>query len=273
MRALIAIALFVVFACSVYSKEQPIGKAGERQDKSKAEERGTETSPLTIKILPAQDAAEKAAKEEEHRKEKAHEDSLLTSSTVWLALVTTALAVFTAFLWNATVKLVREAKKTGTMQLRAYISSRPNFIFDFGPKQHACMRYTIENHGQTPAHSVQHVAVVDVLPYPLPIAFQLPPLPPVKPASLTLHPRENIFGTVAAQRLFTAKEISDAATNSGSRIYCFGIIKYESFGSTYTTKFCRSIVGSKDLLAVGSGGTKQEVHLDYDITSQHNEAS
>ena len=115
MRTLIAIALFVAFTCSVYSKEQPIGKAGECQDIAKAEERGTEASPLTIKILPAQDAAEKAAKEEEHRKEKAHEDSLLASATVWLALVTTALAVFTAFLWNATVKLVREAKRTGTM--------------------------------------------------------------------------------------------------------------------------------------------------------------
>lgn len=273
MRALIAIALFVSFTCSVYSKEQPIDKAGERQDKTKAEERGTDNSPLTIKILPAPGAAEKAAQEEEHRKEKAHEDSLLAGSTVWLALVTTALAVFTAFLWNATVKLVREAKKTGTMQLRAYVSSRPDFIYDFSPKKIASMRYTIENHGQTPAYSVQHVAIVDILPFPLPSDFQFPTLSPFTPASLTLHPRENIFGNVSAQRLFTAKEISDAAANNGCRIYCFGIINYESFGSIRTTKFCRSIIGSGNLLAVGSGGTKEKVHLDYDITSQHNEAS
>lgn len=198
----------------------------------------------------------------------------------WAKFVADPIAVFTGLLffatlalWWATRHLVVGAEKSSERQLRAYISSRPDFIFDFSTKQHASMRYTIENHGETPAYSVQNVAIVDILPYPLPAQFQFPELPPLVPASLTLHPRERIFGNVTAQRLFTAKEINDAAANNGCRIYCFGIVMYESFGSVRVTKFCRSIAGSKNLLAVGSGGTKDEVRLDYEFASQHNDAN
>ena len=190
-----------------------------------------------------------------------------------VAFFTCLLFVATFALWWATRRLVVGAEQSSKQQLRAYISSRPDFIFGFSPTQLACMRYTIENHGQTPAYSVRHIAKVDILPFPLPSDFKFPTLPPFAPASLSLHPRESILGNVTAQRLFTAQEISNAAGNNGCRIYCFGIISYESFGSIRTTKFCRSIVGSSNLLAVGSGGTKDLVCLDYDITGQHNEAS
>lgn len=189
-----------------------------------------------------------------------------------VAFFTCLLFFATLALWWATRRLVVGAEKSSERQLRAYISSRPDFIHSFSPKTLATMRYTIENHGQTPAYSMRNSAVVDILPYPLPEEFKFPPLPESMGAPMTLHPKETIFGNVTAQRNFSAKEISDAANDSGYRIYCFGIVTYETFGSTHTTKFCRSIVGCPNLQSVGSGTTKPNLDLSYAITSRHNEA-
>jgi hypothetical protein len=169
--------------------------------------------------------------------------------------------------------LVRGADQNAKWQLRAYISSKPDFIWNFSSNSPARMRYTIENHGQTPAYALQNVAAVYILPYPLPTDFQLPPLPTTMAAPMTLNPRETIFGNVTAQRTFTAQEISDAANNNGCRIYCYGIVQYKSFGVTHTTKFCRSIVGCQNLQSIGSGIPTPQLNLNYEIASHHNEAN
>jgi hypothetical protein len=93
------------------SPQKPKGQA-------KTEQAGTERNPVTIKILPPQDAEAKATKEEEYRKEKSVQDEKLVDATVWLFRVTTALALFTFGLWFATVRLGRDAKKSNERQAR-----------------------------------------------------------------------------------------------------------------------------------------------------------
>lgn len=91
-------------------------KTAEAQTTTKENQPGTDKNPLTIKILPSHQSKEDTAKKDAYRKEKAVEDSLIAKATIWLAGVTTPLAIFTAFLWWVTLQLSRAAKKSSERQ-------------------------------------------------------------------------------------------------------------------------------------------------------------
>lgn len=101
-----------------YSKEKPNTKTAEPQKAAEPEQRGSDKNPITVKVLPTPDAETKAAQEEKQRHEKAVEDKRLADATVWLAIVTTALAIFTALLWLATYRLAKDARNTANRQAR-----------------------------------------------------------------------------------------------------------------------------------------------------------
>lgn len=282
----VPLALFVF--TSALSQEQPVQYSARvtrsNADKEQGGSKGHETKTTNQSPAPQMPAVvTKALSNVEqpiaHTKPDGEQKNEKKEEGWWAKFIADPIAVFTGLLfaatlalWLATRRLVVGAEKSSKQQLRAYISSGPDFILSFTQKSPAQMRYTMENHGQTPAYALRNVAVVDILPYPLPEDFQFPPLPEMTSAPITLHPKETIFGNVVAQRNFTAQEISDAANNNGCRIYCFGIVTYETFGSIHTTKFCRSIVGCQNLQSVGSGTTKPHLDLIYEITSHHNEA-
>jgi hypothetical protein len=111
-----AMFLAVLVAGSAYSEVHPNVKTADPKEAPKDEQRGSDNSPISIKIIPAPDAEAKAAKEERYRQEKASQDNWLTKSTVWLAFVTTILAGVTAGLWIATYRLGSDAKRTGDRQ-------------------------------------------------------------------------------------------------------------------------------------------------------------
>lgn len=204
--------------------------------------------------------------------QKSQENFLIQLISDPTALFTCALFIATGLLYWATRALVKSGEKNSAKQLRAYVSAQPNFIFDFSTTQLVTMRYLIKNHGQTPAYSIQLSALVDILPFPLPNGFHLPAISKLNPTTTTVHQGEEIFGNVVAQRYFTAQEIHDAVTNNGCRIYCFGVVTYESFDKLYRTNFCRSVVGSPNLALVGNGGTANAVHIDYEFADQHNQS-
>lgn len=109
--------LFVALAADVaYSKEQPQVQTTETKETTETGQRGSDKNPITIKIIPSPDAEAKAAQEQQYRNEKATEDKWLANATIWLAAITTLLAIFTGLLWWATYKLVREAKVTAIRQ-------------------------------------------------------------------------------------------------------------------------------------------------------------
>ncbi len=76
---------------------------------------------------------------------------------------------------TATVKTMRD---TAGRQLRAYLSARFETIFIFSPTIRVTIKFIMLNHGQTPAYNVTHSSLVEVLPYPLPINYQLPSISP-----------------------------------------------------------------------------------------------
>jgi hypothetical protein len=128
---------------------------------------GTEQQPLIVKILP--DAKSKAEVEYEiyERQKKSTNEGRLTWATIWLAIVTTFLAVFTAYLWDATRKLVRSAEETAKRQLRAFIFGKG---FNYAPhiRDKTIREYvfwvTWENVGLTPGLEVCNWIEVKTLP-------------------------------------------------------------------------------------------------------------
>jgi hypothetical protein len=81
----------------------------------------TEQNPLIVKVLPSPKSKEEANHETYDRHEKSTNETRLVWVTIWLAFVTTILAIFTGYLWNATRRMVRSTEETAKRQLRAFI--------------------------------------------------------------------------------------------------------------------------------------------------------
>lgn len=118
MWRIAVLVLSVLFADAAYSKDHPNPETAETKKTTEGEQRGSDKSPLTVKVLPAPDAEAKATKEEGHRQEKASDDKWIMGSTVWLAFVTTILAGVTAGLWIATYRLASDARDAAKRQAR-----------------------------------------------------------------------------------------------------------------------------------------------------------
>lgn len=240
---------------------------------AKTQRGASERMPLFVQLVPTFEDKVSPGKNEKDKLDTGNQDEKLVTATYVLAGITAVLALFTAGLWYATYRLVKEAKETARAQLRAYISCTPDYIFNFSRVVPAEMRYTSENYGLTPARKYRWTARVDILPYPLPPNFNFPALPPIREGTFALHTKQSVQTSVFAERPFSDQEIRDVSANNGRRIYCYGITKYEdTFGHEHTTKFCRSIVGSADLLTIGTVGLDRKVDLTYDIADLHNEA-
>jgi len=114
--------LFLSFVLAVgiaQSQEPP--KPDAKQQKAGAKQRGTEKVPIFVKTPAPTTQAERDYETYEKREKPANERKI-TDATVALAWITGVLALFTAGLWFATYRLVREAKDTAKRQLRAYLS-------------------------------------------------------------------------------------------------------------------------------------------------------
>lgn len=295
-----AVVLAVLFAGVAYSSEKPNLKTTERQNNSNAEQRGSDTSTITVKILPAPDADSKAAQEEKHRNEKSIQDEKLADATVWLARITAALAVFTGLLWLATYRLARDAKRTAerqatemkeslkisglaasamdkvaeniaataSQQMRAYctvvISSALYQEMGKGLRFEAKPR--IVNTGHTPAHKVCYKARAAILPHKLPDDFTFP-LPDIFIGGAVLGPQQVFdIGAVVEGPFVLDADVEDIKHgSSGNVLHIWGIITYtDVFGESRETKFCQNIMWI--------GESEKEIVYGY-YNARHNEAT
>lgn len=178
-----------------------------------------------------------------------------------------AAAVFTG--WQAWI-----AKDTAERQLRAYIASTPDWIYEFSETIPVQIRYTLSNHGQTPAYKFAHAAVVEIMPYPLPPKHPLPLMPTLIESTRTLHPNSIVYGLVPATRTFSKSDINKAIANDGIRIYVLGLIEYkDAFGTVRQTRFCSSVIGGKELAIVAKGIPSPSMQMNYEPCAQHNDAT
>ena len=242
MRWLIFTMLLSVSAVA-YSGVHPELKPEQTNATTKKEQHGTDNFPVTIKILPASDAKANADKQEEHRKEKAHEDWWLTKATFWLAAVTTILAFFTGGLWFATYRLVSEAKDTARRQLRAYISLKSGEIVISQDKKEFSVALKFINCGQTPAYSLSISFESEIR--------ELSEIGQIFPSTKPIEERESksmegpgIDINTAETKPFVNDQLN-RVSNGTSAIFVWGEINYiDIFNKPHWLKF-RSINGGK----------------------------
>lgn len=104
--------LAVALVCLSAQSQQPSRESskdkqrhtGPAQKQGAPDERGTEKSPVVVKVLPTPDDKEKAEQDRKEREEKAALDRRLVDLTGDLARYTDSLAVFTAVLAIATIE-------------------------------------------------------------------------------------------------------------------------------------------------------------------------
>ena len=121
------LSLSLIFGVAHSQEPAPDGR--ESSQKSKAQpksgntaaakdQRGTAQSPFVVQVLPSENAHTKSQSEQRHENEKTATDELIAYATIALAAITFFLALYTAKLWKATVKLGSEAKDTSERQAR-----------------------------------------------------------------------------------------------------------------------------------------------------------
>jgi hypothetical protein len=281
----IALALSAASASDSWSQsKQPPTQSKQSAQPPAADQRGTDQVPLTVKIIPAQDAKEKADKEERERQEKAVIDEKLAFETQRIADYTDRLAAFTIalfcvaifqaglFFWqlrymrqgmrdaemaakaaqdsaDAAKESVTLAKETAQQQLRAYLFIKTPKILVFNADKTCAHEMWIRNYGQTPAHDVVAVTNTDFFE---PDIVLFPKLDEPKQISKSsLAPSGEVIFTTVTDDPLTADQLNSVA--SGKRaFFVWGEITYtDVFGCPQTTHF--RLRFGKAQLRLGSG--------------------
>lgn len=233
--------LLLLLSAGAYSQE-PVSDIRKGAEEIKTgtiyEQRGSENLATVVMEL----AASKTVAEENHEHFQYHEkpllDRWLTYSTIFLSAVTFFLALFTAFLWSSTSKLVKGAKDTAERELRAYVcvesSSGTEAAED---RRWPTFKVEVKNFGKTPAFDVITWIGVGIQEYPL--TSELPKPPDEEPQSKTILGPECKTTLIGIFRR-TPNAFEVEAINSGTgAIYVQGRIEYkDAFGKSRFTTFC-----------------------------------
>jgi hypothetical protein len=238
------------------------------------DERGTDKIPLTVKVLPAQGAEEKAVEEERNRQEKAtidekiaFETQRVADYTFWLSAFT--LAVFFSatvqvglFFWqlilikrgtqdaenagraakisaDATAESVELLRSNAIRELRAYVFVETADISEFRDGKQPDCTVTIKNSGKTPAYSVSHFGGFSFREFPL---RQPLPTDDNSPTSTANVPSGGVVHKLLEGRVLTSEQLRllDA---SEAAFYCYGEVKYvDTFSVPHFTRY-RFVLG------------------------------
>jgi hypothetical protein len=184
-------------------RSAPPSPPATQQQPTISDQRGTDQSPLSVKVLPSPASKEDADREERARQEKLEADGKLAdqigkiaSYTFWLgifafALLCAAVAQIGLFWFqlnfirkgvdgaalaanaaqaatDATKRSIVLAEDTAQRQLRAYVMVHAAAIENLSSGRKPIARLILKNTGQTPAHAVSHWCSSGVAPYPMP---------------------------------------------------------------------------------------------------------
>ena len=198
--------------------------ADNRQKQTATDERGTDKSPLSIKLL-------NTGKSEAETAQEANQEKNTVDTNRWVirlgfAGIGIALLQLIAFIFQA-IRLkqtINVMKDTAERQLRAYVSGMPFHISSFDESHYAFVRFRITNEGQTPAYNMTHSAEIVLCPHPIPDAFIFPSNLTATSFPVVLFPHVPLEGIKGA-RIFTVDEIA-GIRNGTMRIYMYGRIDY-----------------------------------------------
>jgi hypothetical protein len=254
------------------SKQQP----DTSNQAANANQRGTEQSPLVVKMLPTTKTPEEAKDEADERKAK--------SSSDWWAVFLTGVLAFIAFLQflvytyqakklretvesageqaEAMERHIGEAARSATameriadsikdgnrLALRAYVS----VIIGGATHQERNLpanrgggdlkfdgKVQVVNTGATPARKVHIRKAAAILPAPIAPDFAFPlPDEPADEAYATIGAHQNYIVTAVVPDFVPDDDVEAIKIGAGRNLCVWGVIAYEDiFGGRHTTKF------------------------------------
>lgn len=101
--------------------QKPEANTAQHNEAPAKDQRGTESLPLVIKVVPPTTVEPESSKDHKETSDDTSAEWWLVYVTGVLCAITLALAFFTGWLWNATKKLVMGADRTAKHELRAYM--------------------------------------------------------------------------------------------------------------------------------------------------------
>jgi hypothetical protein len=283
MRLSLPIILLFVFSLN---SRQPKSKPQQPQQTT-TDQRGTQGSPIVVKVLPTQKTPEEAAQDVDDQEKKTASDGNLVKLTGALALV----AFLQLLVYGYQAKKLREtvesageqaeamerhigeaARSADAMEriaatiqtgnqaiIRAYLTVTVGDIHLFqerkGPGQDDLKfeaRPNLTNTGNTPARNVGIRIAADILPIPIPDDFQFPlPGNEIKNAGIVgAHQTTILAGTV--ENFVPDAEIGTIKEGRTKALCVWGLIIYDDiFGESHQTKFGQWITWNPNGRVVG----------------------
>jgi hypothetical protein len=224
------------------------GHPGRTEQQGTNDQRGTDSTPLMVKVIPTPKTQAESAQEAEDRQQKSANDRKLVDFTGYLVVATAILAAI-GFLQLCVFGLqarrlrqtVEAMEDTAERQLRAYAQVTD---LRFVPPQATSAQplsvgYRISNTGQTPAYQVAPAFGLN----PYQPDFKPGTALPIKPdggggekSRSTLGPGQHQGGSCS--RLITDAELA-AIRRGEQRLYLYGTVWYEdAFKTQRHTNFC-----------------------------------
>ena len=190
-----------------------------------ADTRGTEQSPLAVRIIPAPKTAADVAQEAAARQERA-------SNELWLILLATAVGATALGQLVALVAFIGMTRR----QQRAYVFVSGAEIVDLEISGAPIVQIEIKNTGQTPAYNLTHVWRCGNFDYPLQQKLLLPHNN--EPVSWPhLGPGASAKAQRAAEKQVTNGAASEL-TNRATAFYVYGELFYrDAFNKMRFTRY------------------------------------
>jgi hypothetical protein len=204
--------------------------------------RGTAGSPLKVDVLELPSD---------------HSSAVAAGAAIALALITGALAIYTAKLWMATRRLVESGETAAQRKLRAYVAVS-DVVHEEQLEGHVPrVSITIKNFGATPAYKLAVAADAQT-------AFAVDQIPVATSSSKTLgHLPPGLEFKISRPAVVSiGKARGDEADTAHSRVFVYGCIEYvDTFGDPHFTRFRLEEGSDRRFFACDEGNETDDVLL------------
>jgi hypothetical protein len=255
----LAVLLYLTSAAMAQSHPPPhadVPKSSDEQSptakdkkQSETDQRGTDISPLIVKIQNPNEAQQKANQEAENNERRlADKDMFKIGVASIIVGAAQAIFLFITFLVIAYV---------GVFQLRAYINPTLRKIQKFSLTERIIISIKLKNDGETPAHAMEVQAVIFV--GALPLADDAKLHEPKEPEGLGRHSTMTLFSRgetiidVVADDVLTPIEITALKAKIWV-IYIAGEVRYKDVFRFFkrTSQFCVYVDPDSAVELIGS---------------------
>jgi hypothetical protein len=227
--------------------QQQIPAEHEKQPES--DQRGTEQSPLIIKMVESPNGKQEASADEQERKKEATNGWSLSDIIAASAVAASLLQCLTLI---ATIVVM---SRTARRQLRAYVGvASASQVPSLAAGQKQVWGVSVTGYGQTPAFNLRCWGNVIIGGYPLATPL---PVPQFQADIRPINPGQTVSIRLDTDNPLTAAE--EQEIRAGTRyLYLYGEISYSDIFSKRRKTAFRYRYGGKSLIAAGYGETCEE---------------